>query len=67
MKKLILGLGLVMGIVLGGCAEEVVGASEGGAVPCGSETCSDSEYCCDASCGLCVAEGLACTETCEGN
>ncbi|MSP23923.1 MAG: hypothetical protein EXR75_01920 [Myxococcales bacterium] len=33
-------------------------------VPCGPVTCGEAEYCCDATCGLCLGEEIACTETC---
>ena len=33
-------------------------------VPCGPVTCGVAEYCCDAACGLCLEEEVACTETC---
>ena len=64
MKSVLFGLGCVVALVLGGCGDEVVTADEGPAVPCGEATCEASEYCCDAACGLCMPEGIACTETC---
>jgi hypothetical protein len=46
-----------------GCADGESG-DEGPGAPCGEVNCSGTEYCCDAACGLCVDEGVACTETC---
>jgi hypothetical protein len=28
---------------------------------CGPSTCAATEYCCDVACGLCAAEGTACS------
>ena len=50
-------------VFLWGCADGESG-DEGPGAPCGEVNCSGSEYCCDAACGLCVDEGVACTETC---
>jgi hypothetical protein len=35
-------------------------AAVDGTIPCGSRNCAAGEYCCSASCGLCVPMGAAC-------
>lgn len=59
---LVIGLAFV-GLMLAACEGEV-DAGEAGGAPCGPVTCGATEYCCDAACGLCVAEEVACTATC---
>jgi hypothetical protein len=46
------------------CGEEVV-VEEPAPVPCGPKSCTTVEYCCDAACGMCVEQGVVCTERCE--
>jgi hypothetical protein len=47
-----------------GCGDDETGTGEGSPAPCGPVSCTGTEYCCDAACGLCVPEGVACTDTC---
>ena len=37
------------------------GGCPGVQVPCGNVTCAEGQYCCNASCGTCVAPGEGCT------
>lgn len=32
--------------------------------PCGETDCAAGQYCCDASCGLCVEEAVVCPDAC---
>lgn len=50
----------VIGVACGSDTEVV----EGGA-KCGEATCGDGQYCCDASCGLCIEAQVACEFTCD--
>ena len=63
-QRWLLGLGWLVALALSACGGSTEDESANVSVPCGSATCSASEYCCDASCGMCVEEGVACTETC---
>jgi hypothetical protein len=45
------------------CAGEV-DTNAGPPAACGPVSCSGAEYCCDATCGLCVADEVACTAKC---
>ena len=66
MKHVWLGvLAWVLALPLSACAED--GGDEGndnGPAQCGEVTCGSNEYCCDASCGLCVENEVACNMTC---
>jgi hypothetical protein len=53
--------GLLIGCLSIGCGDSIVIESS---VPCGASMCAGDEYCCDSSCGLCVEQNVACTETC---
>jgi hypothetical protein len=47
----------------GACSSErldVTGPGAGEA--CGKNTCSESEFCCNPSCGICAPQGGACTQ-----
>ncbi|MBW2453210.1 MAG: hypothetical protein JRI68_01815 [Deltaproteobacteria bacterium] len=58
-------IGLVALALLGvGCDDETSDEGALGAA-CGSTECLPTEYCCDPACGLCVEQGVACTQTCE--
>ena len=60
MKRLGLTLAL---LILAAVACE--GDTEGsGGVPCGTNTCTAAEYCCDTSCGQCAPNGVACPDSC---
>src|SRR5688572_249569 len=50
-----------------GCGGDVpIGNDDPGGGNCGSNTCQQGEVCCNASCGICVAEGGACIQlACE--
>lgn len=54
----------VLGLLGAGCEGDVEGGETAVGVPCGPVTCGTEEYCCDAACGLCVAEEVACSATC---
>jgi hypothetical protein len=44
--------------------EQSLGGKKG--EPCGTNTCGQGEYCCNASCGICAPEGGFCTQqVCE--
>ena len=58
-----LGLALV-GAGLAACASRVDSSEVGGGAKCGDNTCADTEYCCDAKCGLCVPQEVVCHDTC---
>jgi hypothetical protein len=51
------------GLVLSAC-EGDVSTKEGTGAACGPVACQVDEYCCDAACGLCVAEAVSCNDTC---
>ena len=46
------------------CASRVDSSEVGAGAKCGDATCADSEYCCDAKCGLCVPQEVACHDSC---
>ncbi len=53
------------GLMLAGGASEVDTTGTGDGAACGEGvTCGSEEYCCDPTCGLCVAAEVAGTETC---
>ena len=58
-----LWLSLVMCAPVWGCGDEVVVEGQTGA-NCGPVTCANTEYCCDATCGLCEEHGVACDDGC---
>ncbi len=59
-----LAAGLWIGcIAAAACAGQVDDGKISGA-QCGPTLCSDAEYCCDARCGLCVAQEVECRDTC---
>jgi hypothetical protein len=58
------GLLCFLGLLCLGCGSEVDSANLAAGAKCGAVTCAGDEYCCDADCGLCVEQGVACTELC---
>ncbi|MBM4359252.1 MAG: hypothetical protein FJ096_14210 [Deltaproteobacteria bacterium] len=51
------------GLLLAAC-EGDVSINTGTGAPCGPLACEVNQYCCDAACGLCVAEAESCNDTC---
>jgi hypothetical protein len=43
-----------------GTGTEDAAADTGGIVPCGTISCGAGEYCCDGTCGACMAVGMNC-------
>ncbi len=66
MKHVWLGLMAVCAAtLLTACGDDEAGNGDGsGPAVCGDVTCGADEYCCDASCGLCVEMDVACNMTC---
>jgi hypothetical protein len=65
MRRVAWVFGLAFAGLLGvGCEGDVEGGEVSVGIPCGPVECASTEYCCDASCGLCVAEEVACSDTC---
>ena len=51
-------------VALCACGDSVVSEGNEAQAKCGAVSCGVNEYCCDAACGLCIAEGVACTTSC---
>jgi hypothetical protein len=55
----------LMAVAVAACASQTDDEQITGAL-CGPAVCGDAEYCCDARCGLCVPQEIACRDTCPG-
>ncbi len=58
-------LAMMFAATLAACEEDVVVPVHSKAAKCGPKNCAADEYCCDATCGICAEQGIACTQTCE--
>lgn len=58
-------IALCMTMAVAACGDDADEGQEAVEAQCGDVTCATDEYCCDAACGLCVENDVACNMTCE--
>ncbi len=63
MKYMLTVVLALMSLSVAGCSEDE--DVDEGVTQCGPAICSATQYCCDAACGLCIEQLVACTETCD--
>jgi hypothetical protein len=55
---------LVLAVATASCGDDGTDVPPPPGAKCGPVDCRADEYCCDASCGLCIEQEVACVETC---